>query len=112
MGPGTRPRVLQGAFSGELAKIWARLEGPQAGGDAVPGSNTWLQMQQLLLARRPLRGQAGATPQLHSWHEASRWAPPWKPHCHLRTWLQHGASSDSTRHMGPGGYGRTIQQSS
>lgn len=31
MGPGTRPRVLQGAFSGELAKIWARLEGPQEG---------------------------------------------------------------------------------
>lgn len=31
MGPGTRPRVLQGAFLGELAKIWARLEGPQEG---------------------------------------------------------------------------------
>lgn len=62
MGPGTRPRVLQGAFSRELAKIWARLEGPQVGGDAVPGSNTWIQMQQLLLARRPLRGQAGAAP--------------------------------------------------
>lgn len=44
-------------------------------------------MQRLLLARRPLRGQAGATPQLHSWHEASeasRWAHPRKPHCHLR----------------------------
>ena len=29
MGPGTRPRVLEGVFSGERAKIWARLEGPQ-----------------------------------------------------------------------------------
>lgn len=27
-----------------------------------------------------------------------------------QTWLQHG-SSDSTRHMGPGGCGRTVQQS-
>ena len=61
MGPGTRPRVLQGAFSGELAKIWARLEGPQAGGDAVPGSNTWLQMQQLLLA--PLEPELAITTQ-------------------------------------------------
>lgn len=27
MGPGTRPRVLEGAFLGELARTWARLEG-------------------------------------------------------------------------------------
>lgn len=27
MGPGARPRVLEGAFLGELARTWARLEG-------------------------------------------------------------------------------------
>lgn len=26
-GPGTRPRVLEGAFLGELARTWPRLEG-------------------------------------------------------------------------------------
>lgn len=41
-GPGTRPMVLEGAFLGELAKIWARLGGP-GGGDTVSCSNTWLQ---------------------------------------------------------------------
>lgn len=29
--PGTRPRVLEGAFLGELARTWARLEGARRG---------------------------------------------------------------------------------
>lgn len=71
-GPGTRPRVLEGAFLGELARAWTRLEGAREGGEAVPCSNTWLQGWLLPpLSRWTLKGQVRATPQLNSWQEAS-----------------------------------------
>lgn len=95
MGPGSRPRGLQGAFSGELARTLgqaggarsgvtlfpAQTLGPRDGGGGCCYLGSWI-----------LKGQARAPPKMHSWQEVRTPAHHPSSHCSLRVQPRHGPS--------------------